>query len=74
VSVPAAPGSIPSLLLQAVSTDDGPDGERLTPTTWVQRLSTAGGAAPATPCAPGETRGVFYTADYHFWKAKGIVE
>jgi hypothetical protein len=74
VGAPAAPGNIPWLLLQAVSTTAGDGGERLEQTTWVQRLSTAGGVAPAAPCTPGETTGVFYTADYHFWKAKGIVE
>ena len=62
-------GNIPLLLLQAVATTVGEDGERLTSTTWVQRLNTSGGVAPAGTCAPGERISVAYTADYFFWSA-----
>jgi hypothetical protein len=69
-SAPAGAGNIPSLLLQAVTTTAGSKGHRLTKTTWVQRLNTAGGVAPDGACAPGDTRAISYSADYFFWKAK----
>jgi hypothetical protein len=43
----------------------------MTGTTWVQRLNTSGGVAPAGTCAPGDTIAVPYTTDYLFWKATG---
>jgi hypothetical protein len=65
-------GSIPLLLL-ATSTDEG-DG-RLSATTFVQRLATTGGLAPAaaecTAATVGTVAEVPYTADYTFWKATG---
>ena len=51
-------------------TTAGADGDRLTSTTWVQRLNTSGGVAPAGACTPGDTTAVPYTADYFFWKEK----
>ena len=63
--------NIPWLLLQAAATTEGADGDRLTPTTFVQRLNTAGGVAPAVPCTPGATQAVPYAADYVFWRAAG---
>jgi hypothetical protein len=69
VTVPAGTGNIPSLLLQAAATTAGSDGDRPTSTTWVQRLNTSGGVAPAGMCAPGDTMAVPYAADYFFWKA-----
>ncbi len=64
--------AIPWLLLSAVSTAAGPDGERLTDTTFIQRTATTGGLAPAAAdcnvAAEGTTVEVPYTADYHFWK------
>jgi hypothetical protein len=70
-SAPAPAGNIPWLLLKTAATTSGADGDRLAKTTWVQRLNTSGGVAPTTPCTPGETVAVPYTADYFFWKAKG---
>jgi hypothetical protein len=71
-AAPGAAGSIPWLLLQEVSTGNGGgDGDRLLPTTWVQRLNTSGGVAPAGACAAGDSAWVPYEADYVFWKAKG---
>ena len=70
-----APGAIPWLLLQVVGTEPGPTGgDRLTRTTFVQRLNTSGGIAPSTTeCAQstdiGKTAFVPYTADYFFYKA-----
>jgi hypothetical protein len=68
VGVPAAPGDIAHLLLQAVVTTAGADGDRLTRTAWVQRLATSGGVAPAGACTPGATTAVPYESDYHFWR------
>jgi hypothetical protein len=64
-------GHIAWLLLQAISTTSGSDGDRLSSTTWVQRLNTSGGVAPAGTCTPGDAAAVPYTTDYVFWKATG---
>jgi hypothetical protein len=64
-------GNIAWLLLQAVVTTAGPDGDRLATTTWVQRLNTSGGVAPAGTCTPGDRIAVPYSADYFFWRAAG---
>ena len=64
-------GNIAWLLLQAVVTTAGSDGDRLEGTTWVQRLNTVGGVAPAGMCTPGDTMAVPYSTDYVFWKATG---
>jgi hypothetical protein len=69
-----APGAIPWLLLQVVGAEVGPTGgDRLSETTFIQRLNTAGGVAPATGCAQaidvGRRALVPYTADYFFYKA-----
>jgi hypothetical protein len=68
-TLPAGPANIAWLLLRAVTTTTGADGERLAGTTWVQRLNTSGGVAPAGTCTPGDRIGVPYAADYFFWKA-----
>jgi hypothetical protein len=61
------PNTIPWLLLSAVVTQAGDTFEHV---AYVQRLSTEGGAAPATGCsgdsADTEIR-VPYTADYYFY-------
>ena len=64
-------GNIAWLLLQAVDTTSGADGDRLSRTTWIQRLNTSGGVAPAGTCTPGATIAVPYSADYFFWRAAG---
>jgi hypothetical protein len=69
VTVPAGPTNIASLLLQAVTTQPGSGGDRLTGTTWVQRLNTSGGVAPTGACTPGNLLAVPYSADYLFWNA-----
>src|SRR6185503_6469284 len=47
-----APGSIPWLLVQTVGVQEGPDGgDRLTVTTFIHRVKTAGGVAPSTGCS-----------------------
>jgi hypothetical protein len=40
-------------------------------TTYIQRLYTAGGLAPANPCDPLTTANVPYTAVYYFYRAMG---
>lgn len=70
-----AAGAIPWVLLEVVGTNAGPAGGRLfAHTTFIQRLNTAGGAAPADGCGEpadvGKTSLVPYTADYFFYRAK----
>ncbi|HEU5473508.1 MAG TPA: DUF3455 domain-containing protein [Actinophytocola sp.] len=74
-SVPAAAvanapvaGAIPQLLLQA-NGHRGPG--LLAEVTYIQRLNTTGGLAPAGTCTDGATASVQYTADYTFWVAAG---
>ena len=71
-----APGAIPWLLLQVVGAQDGPaGGDKLTPTTYIQRLNTSGGVAPSTGCTlstdVGKRALVPYTADYFFFRHLG---
>lgn len=67
-------GAIPWLLLSAASTTAGPDGDRLARTTFIQRIATTGGLAPAAGECNATTADdvveVPYTADYYFWKAR----
>ena len=64
--------SIPWLLLSAKSTTPGKFGNYLTKTSFIQRINTRGGLAPAastcTPERAGKQVEVPYTADYVFWK------
>ena len=66
------PKSIPWLLLSAKSTTAGRFGDHLTKTTFIQRLNTRGGLAPAASTCTAATAGVQkeipYTADYYFWR------
>ena len=67
-------GAIPCLLLQSIGSQKGPTGGKImTLTTYIQRLNTAGGAAPATGCSVATDAGkqalVPYTADYYFFRA-----
>jgi hypothetical protein len=67
--------AIPWLLLERATTTEGADGDRLTGTTFIQRIATTGGLAPAAALCNAATVGVRvevpYTADYTFWKKKG---
>jgi hypothetical protein len=66
------PTAIPWLLLSAASSSTGPDGgDRLSATTYIQRVNTTGGVAPTTACNVGDTANVPYTADYYFYQAAG---
>ena len=71
-----APGAIPWLLLQIVGAQDGPaGGDRLTSSTYIHRLNTIGGVAPATGCTVAADSGkralVPYEADYYFYREGG---
>ncbi|MEU4246635.1 DUF3455 domain-containing protein [Amycolatopsis sp. NPDC026612] len=58
--------AIPELLLKAnLNTGDGLFGK----VTYIQRLNTRGGVAPAGACAAGAQTAVKYAADYAFWVA-----
>jgi FtsP/CotA-like multicopper oxidase with cupredoxin domain len=67
--------AIPWLKLSAASTTVGADGDRLVETTFIQRVATTGGLAPAAADCNADTAGatveVPYTADYYFWKRTG---
>jgi hypothetical protein len=74
-SIFVAPGAIPWLLLQVVGAQDGPTGgDKLSETTFIQRLNTSGGIAPSTGCTlstdVGKKALVPYTTDYFFDKAR----
>jgi hypothetical protein len=67
------PGAIPWLLIAPPGPNTEPTGRgRLIGTTFVQRVKTTGGVAPATGCATATDLGkrmfVPYTADYVFWR------
>ncbi len=69
-SSPADPGAIPWLLVKVVGAQDGPTGgDELSETTYIQRLNTVGGVAPATACTVGMMALVPYSAEYFFYKA-----
>lgn len=68
-----APGAVAWLLLEIVGSEPGPDGgQKLTRSTFIQRINTGGGLAPATGCAVagdvGRRAFVPYVADYLFYK------
>src|SRR5258708_7308374 len=65
-------GAIPCLLLQSIGSQQGPTrGKFMTQITFIQRLNTKGGSAPAIGCAvPGDVGKqtlVPYSADYFFF-------
>ncbi|HEV2730693.1 MAG TPA: DUF3455 domain-containing protein, partial [Terriglobales bacterium] len=66
-------GAIACLSLHSIGSEPGPTGGKvMTKTTYIQRLHTKGGSAPATGCAvPGDVGKqalVPYTADYYFFR------
>ncbi|TFZ01021.1 DUF3455 domain-containing protein [Ramlibacter henchirensis] len=66
---PAAAGSIP---LQLVKADPAGGNGALNGTTYIQRVATQGGVAPAASCTQanvGAKQVVKYQADYIFYKA-----
>ena len=62
------------LLLEATPVG-GSAGDRLAETTFIQRINTTGGLAPAATTCNGDTADdiveIPYTADYYFWKSTG---
>jgi FtsP/CotA-like multicopper oxidase with cupredoxin domain len=66
------PTAIPWLLLAVTEASPADDG-RLSATTFIQRIATAGGLAPSAAACGAGTAGTIaevpYTADYVFWKA-----
>ena len=67
-------GAVAWLRLKAVGVQNGPSGgDTLTKTTFIQRVNTSGGVAPATGCSSSTDVGnqafMPYTADYFFFKA-----
>ncbi len=67
-------GAIACLLLQAIGSEQGPAGGKImTRTTYIQRLNTNGGSAPASGCSVptdvGKQTLVPYSADYYFFRA-----
>lgn len=69
-----AAGAIPWLLLEAAGVATGPtNGALLTQTTYIHRVNTAGGVAPAAGCSQASDVGALalvpYTTDYFFYRA-----
>ena len=67
------PGAVAWLRLEVAGAQAGPTGgDRLTRTTFIQRLNTVGGLAPSTGCSTpadiGTKAFVPYTADYFFYR------
>jgi hypothetical protein len=67
-------GAIDCLLLQTIGSAQGPTGGKiLSKTTFIQRLNTNGGSAPASGCSVSTDVGkqtlVPYSADYYFFRA-----
>jgi hypothetical protein len=66
---PATPGSIP---LQLVKANPATGAGSMTGVSYIQRVATQGGVAPAAACdaaAAGRKEIVKYQADYIFWNA-----
>jgi hypothetical protein len=66
---PAGAGNIPSQLVKA---NPAMGAGAMQGVTYIQRVATQGGVAPAAVCAAagvGQKQVVKYTADYIFWKA-----
>ena len=68
-----APGAIPWLTAETAGVQEGPlGGGQMTEITFIQRLNTVGGSAPATDCSlatdVGKRAFVPYEADYFFYE------
>lgn len=59
------PTAIPWLRLTALDTSGS---GVFSAVTYIHRVDTTGGAAPAGPCDAGAVRAVPYTADYYFYE------
>jgi hypothetical protein len=72
-------GAVAWLLLEVVGRDDGPTGgHKISRATYLQRVNTSGGKAPATGCSESGHVGakalVPYAADYVFYRSIGPLE
>jgi hypothetical protein len=72
IAVTVAPDAIAWLKLPMAGVQEGPTGgDRLTKTTFIQRVNTTGGLAPSDGCSGPENVGAKafqeYTADYFFY-------
>jgi hypothetical protein len=70
--VAVAPGSAGSIPLQLVKANPAMGNGMMNGTTYIQRVATQGGVAPAEPCGAGTLGGkriVKYQADYVFYRA-----
>jgi len=70
--VAVAPGAAGSIPLQLVKANPAMGSGAMTGVTYIQRVSTQGGVAPASNCAAediGSKQVVKYQADYIFYKA-----
>ena len=70
-------GAIPWLLLKRAGVEAGPSGGSiLSHTTYIHRLNTSGGRAPATGCSAASEIGALalvpYTAEYFFYGPPGV--
>lgn len=69
------PGALAWLRLKVVASVAGPTGgDTLTATTYIHRVNTSGGLAPASGCSRprdlGKKAFVPYTADYYFYRTR----
>ncbi len=72
VQVAVAPHMTGSIPLQLVKGNPATGSGAMQGVTYIQRVNTQGGVAPATPCAAGNMNAkqiVKYQADYIFYKA-----
>lgn len=70
--VAVAPNGAGNIPLQLVKANPATGMGAMTGVTYIQRVATQGGVAPATPCTPatkGQKQVVKYQADYIFYKA-----
>ncbi len=68
-----APSSLGNIPYQLVKANPATGEGAMTGVTYIQRVATQGGVAPASVCAAapkGKRETVKYQADYIFWKAK----
>ena len=67
-----APGGSGNIPLQLVKANPASGAGAMQGVTFIQRVATAGGVAPAAPCGEagvGQKQVVNYKADYIFWRA-----
>jgi hypothetical protein len=72
VQVAVAPGTSGAIPLQLVKGNPAVGAGSMQGVSYIQRVNTSGGVAPALPCAAGNAGGrqvVPYSADYIFYKA-----